>query len=359
MWVLGEKTTKRDKEMMMKKILVTGGAGYIGSHTLIELIKSGFVPVVYDNLSNSSPVAVERVETIVGQQIDFIKGDVLDKAHLTQVFAEHEFFGVIHFAGLKAVGESVQKPVKYYQNNVAGTLNLLEVMAEFGVKNFIFSSSATVYGNPETLPITENSKRSCTNPYGQSKLTVEYILEDLAKSENTPSWNIISLRYFNPIGADQSGLIGEDPNDIPNNLMPYISQVAVGRLERLSVFGDDYDTKDGTGVRDYIHVVDLAKGHVAALEYIAKQELAFGFEPINLGTGQGTSVLELVNAFVEHTGQNVPYVIAPRRAGDIAVCYANADKAKELLGWQTKFDIARMCVDTWRWQSNNPKGYQS
>lgn len=342
----------------VKKILVTGGAGYIGSHTLIELVKSGFEPVVYDNLSNSSPVAIERVEQIVGQAITFIQGDVLDKDHLSQVFTEHEFFGVIHFAGLKAVGESVAKPLKYYQNNVAGTLNLLEVMTAFGVKNFIFSSSATVYGTPEMLPIVETARRSCTNPYGQSKLMVEYVLEDLAKSENVPSWNIVSLRYFNPIGADVSGLIGEDPSDIPNNLMPYISQVAVGKLETLSVFGDDYDTPDGTGVRDYIHVVDLAKGHVKALEYIAKQASAFGFEPINLGTGHGTSVLELVRAFVSTTGQQVPYVIAPRRAGDIAMCYASADKAKAVLNWAAELDIERMCVDTWRWQSSNPEGYR-
>lgn len=341
---------------MTQKILVTGGAGYIGSHTLIELVKSGFTPVVYDNLSNSSPVAIERVEKIVGTKIDFIEGDVLDKALLDKVFGEHEFFGVIHFAGLKAVGESVAKPLKYYQNNVAGTLNLLEIMQKHGVHNFIFSSSATVYGDPETLPIVETSKRSCTNPYGQSKLTVEYILEDLAKS--APTWNIISLRYFNPIGADVSGTIGEDPSDIPNNLMPYISQVAVGKLEKLSVFGNDYDTPDGTGVRDYIHVVDLAKGHVSALTYIAKQSAPFGFEPVNLGTGTGTSVLQLVEAFVSTTGQNVPYVIAPRRAGDIATCYASADKAKALLGWTAEFDIDRMCVDTWRWQSNNPNGYR-
>lgn len=340
----------------MKKILVTGGAGYIGSHTLIELIKAGFTPVVYDNLSNSSPVAIERVEKIVGQKITFIKGDVLDKPLLEKTFIEHDFFGVIHFAGLKAVGESVAKPIKYYQNNVAGTLNLLEVMQAHNVHNFIFSSSATVYGDPEVLPIVETAKRSCTNPYGQSKLTVEYILEDLAKSSNT--WNIISLRYFNPIGADESGTIGEDPADIPNNLMPYISQVAVGKLEKLSVFGNDYDTVDGTGVRDYIHVVDLAKGHVSALAYVAKQSTPFGFEPINLGTGHGTSVLELVHAFESTTGQAVPYVITGRRAGDIATCYASADKAKTLLGWTAQFDIQRMCVDTWRWQSNNPKGYQ-
>ena len=344
----------------MKKILVTGGAGYIGSHTLIELVKAGYTPVVYDNLSNSSPVAIERVEKIVGNEITFIKGDVLDKELLNQVFSEHDFFGVIHFAGLKAVGESVAKPLKYYQNNVTGTLNLLEVMKDKGVTSFIFSSSATVYGDPEVLPITETAKRSCTNPYGQSKLTVEYILEDLAKSaKDSQVWNIISLRYFNPIGADVSGTIGEDPSDIPNNLMPYISQVAVGKLEKLSVFGDDYDTVDGTGVRDYIHVVDLAKGHVSALDYIAKCERAFGFEPINLGTGNGTSVLQLVNAFIHTTGQNVPYVIAPRRAGDIATCYASSDKAKNLLSWTAEYDIERMCVDAWRWQSQNPKGYHS
>ncbi|AKG06913.1 UDP-glucose 4-epimerase [Moraxella bovoculi] len=344
----------------MKKILVTGGAGYIGSHTLIELIKAGYTPVVYDNLSNSSLVAIGRVQKIVGTQIAFIKGDVLDKDHLERIFDEHDFFGVIHFAGLKAVGESVAKPLKYYQNNVTGTLNLLEVMKDKGVTNFIFSSSATVYGDPETLPITETAKRSCTNPYGQSKLTVEYILEDLAKSaKDSQVWNIISLRYFNPIGADVSGTIGEDPSDIPNNLMPYISQVAVGKLEKLSVFGNDYDTVDGTGVRDYIHVVDLAKGHVSALDYIAKCETAFGFEPINLGTGNGTSVLQLVNAFVHTTGQSVPYVIASRRAGDIATCYASSDKAKNLLGWTAEYDIERMCVDTWRWQSQNPRGYHA
>lgn len=341
----------------MKKILVTGGAGYIGSHTLIELIKSDFTSIIYDNLSNSSPIAIERVEKIVGQKIDFIQGDILDKTLLNQVFNEHNFFAVIHFAGLKAVGESVAKPLKYYQNNVAGTLNLLEVMKEFNVKNFIFSSSATVYGDPETLPIVETSPRSATNPYGQSKLMVEYILEDLAKVDD--EFNIISLRYFNPIGADASGTIGEDPSDIPNNLMPYISQVAVGKLEKLSVFGNDYDTVDGTGVRDYIHVVDLAKGHVSALQYIEKQEKAIGFEPINLGTGNGTSVLQLVNAFISQTGQAVPYVIAPRRAGDIATCYASSQKAKNLLGWTAEFGIDRMCADTWRWQSGNPKGYHS
>lgn len=327
----------------MKKFLVTGGAGYIGSHTLIELIDAGFMPVVYDNLSNSSLVALERVAQITGQKVEFVLGDVLDKDLLNQTFINHSFFAVIHFAGLKAVGESVAKPVKYYQNNVAGTLNLLEVMQSYQVKNFVFSSSATVYGDPECLPIVETAKRACTNPYGQSKLTVEYILEDLAKADET--FNIISLRYFNPIGAHDSGLIGEDPSDIPNNLMPYISQVAVGKLERLSVFGNDYDTVDGTGVRDYIHVVDLAKGHVAALQYIIKEQggASLGFCPVNLGTGNGTSVLELVNAFVETTGQAVPYVITDRRAGDVASCYASPDKANRLFGWQAERDIRQMC----------------
>lgn len=340
----------------MKKILVTGGAGYIGSHTLIELIDAGFYPVVYDNLSNSSTVALDRVAQITGQTIEFVLGDVLDKALLDETFAKHDFFAVIHFAGLKAVGESVAKPVKYYQNNVAGTLNLLEVMAKYAVNNFVFSSSATVYGNPEMLPLVESASRSCTNPYGQSKLTVEYILEDLAKADT--SANIVSLRYFNPIGAHHSGLIGEDPSDIPNNLMPYISQVAVGKLEKLSVFGNDYDTIDGTGVRDYIHVVDLAKGHVAALQYIASVESAIGFCPVNLGTGNGTSVLQLVDAFEKNTGQAVPYVIADRRAGDVASYYASADKAKALFGWEAEYDIQRMCVDAWRWQAGNPNGYR-
>lgn len=344
-----------------KKILVTGGAGYIGSHTLIELIHAGFEPIVYDNLSNSSPKALERVEDIVQQKIPFIHGDILDKDLLDKIFDEQDFFAVIHFAGLKAVGESVQKPLWYYQNNVEGTLNLLEIMGKHNVKNIIFSSSATVYGDPETLPIVETSTRSATNPYGQSKLMIEHILADVAKADN--DWQAISLRYFNPIGAYHTGTIGENPNGIPNNLMPYVSQVAVGKLKQLSVFGDDYDTVDGTGVRDYIHVVDLAKGHVSALQYLQtkhslEREKKLGFEPINLGTGQGTSVLELVNAFIKKTGQNVPYTIAPRRAGDIASCYASSDKAKKLLNWQAEFDIEKMCEDTWRWQSQNPNGYE-
>ena len=337
-----------------KKILVTGGAGYIGSHTLIELIAAGFTPVVYDNLSNSSPASLARVQQIVGQSIEFIEGDILDTQLLAKTFAAHDFTAVIHFAGLKAVGESVAKPLWYYQNNVAGTLNLLDAMTNAQVKNLIFSSSATVYGDPEALPIVESSPRSATNPYGQSKLMIEYMLEDLAKADS--HWQLISLRYFNPIGAHHTGTIGENPNGIPNNLMPYVSQVAVGKLPQLSVFGNDYDTVDGTGVRDYIHVVDLAKGHVAALQYLEHQT-ELGFEPINLGTGKGTSVLQLVNAFIKTTGQPVPYSIAPRRPGDIASCYASSDKAKHLLGWQAQFDIERMCADTWRWQSQNPNGY--
>ncbi|WP_413500244.1 UDP-glucose 4-epimerase GalE [Psychrobacter maritimus] len=345
---------------MKNKILVTGGAGYIGSHTCIALHQAGYDVVVYDNLSNSSREAINRVSTLIGQPIEFIEGDIRDAELLRQVFTKHEFFGVIHFAGLKAVGESVAKPLLYYNNNVSGTITLLEVMAEANVKNLVFSSSATVYGDPEVLPIDETSPRSCTNPYGQSKLTVEHILEGLAATNE--GWNLIPLRYFNPVGAHPSGQIGEDPNDIPNNLMPYISQVAVGKLEKLSIFGNDYPTVDGTGVRDFIHVTDLAQGHVAALNYLQKRVgqdkySSIGFLPINLGTGKGTSVLELVTAFSEVSGQNIPYQFSARRAGDIASCYASADKAKELLGWEAKLSITEMCQDTWRWQSINPNGY--
>lgn len=350
---------------MKNKILVTGGAGYIGSHTCIALYEAGYEVVVYDNLSNSSREAINRVSTLISQTVEFIEGDIRDTEALRQVFSSHQFFGVIHFAGLKSVGESVAKPLFYYNNNVNGTITLLEVMAEYGIKNIVFSSSATVYGDPETLPIDESSPRSCTNPYGQSKLIVEHILEDLAVSDG--SWNLISLRYFNPVGAHVSGQIGEDPNDIPNNLMPYISQVAVGKLDKLSIFGKDYPTIDGTGVRDFIHVTDLAQGHVAALNYLDKQtsskldngnqKSAVGFLPINLGTGKGTSVLELVNAFINVTGKNIPYQFADRREGDIASCYASADKAKTLLGWQAELSINDMCQDTWRWQSMNPNGY--
>ncbi|MBI0425841.1 UDP-glucose 4-epimerase GalE [Psychrobacter sp. NG27] len=359
---------------MSKKILVTGGAGYIGSHTCIALHEAGYDIVVYDNLSNSSPEAIKRVSTLIDQPIEFIEGDIRDAESLKKVFAAHHFFGVIHFAGLKAVGESVANPLMYYHNNVSGTIALLEVMSEYDVKNFVFSSSATVYGDPESLPINEESPRSCTNPYGQSKLAVEHILEDLAKSDDR--WNLIALRYFNPVGAHSSGQIGEDPNDIPNNLMPYISQVAVGKLDKLSIFGNDYPTVDGTGVRDFIHVIDLAQGHVAALNYLEQQtslekscldtvntkqtiskSSSVGFLPINLGTGKGTSVLELISAFADVSGQAIPYQFTSRRTGDIASCYASADKATSLLGWQAKLSITNMCQDTWRWQRMNPNGY--
>lgn len=344
---------------MSNKILVTGGVGYIGSHTCVELIAAGYEVVVYDNLSNSNLEALKRTEQITGRSIPFIEGDVLDKKLLNQVFDEHDFFGVIHFAGLKAVNESVQKPLKYYKNNISGTIELLEVMQAYNVKNFVFSSSATVYGDPETLPIPETAPRSCTNPYGQSKLTVEYILQDLVKADS--SWNIACLRYFNPVGAHSSGSIGEDPTGTPNNLMPYISQVAVGKLERLNVFGSDYNTIDGTGVRDFIHVVDLAQGHVAALDYIKRNQqktsIGVGFEAINLGTGNGVSVLELIEAFEKITGQIVPYQLTDRRPGDIAACYASADKAKDLLGWKANLTIQDMCKDSWHWQSQNPTGY--
>ena len=344
-----------ENKFMKNKILVTGGAGYIGTHTCIGLHEAGYDIVVYDNLSNSSREAINRVSALIGQPIEFIEGDIRDAESLRQVFLSHQFFGVIHFAGLKAVGESVAKPLLYYNNNVSGTITLLEVMAEYDVKNLVFSSSATVYGDPEILPIDEKSPRSCTNPYGQSKLTVEHILEDLAVSND--SWNLITLRYFNPVGAHPSGQIGEDPNDIPNNLMPYISQVAVGKLAKLNIFGNDYPTTDGTGVRDFIHVTDLAQGHVAALNYLERQVAPVGFLPINLGSGKGSSVLELVTAFENVTGQKIPYQFTDRRAGDIASCYASADKAKELLGWEAKLSITEMCQDTWRWQSKNPNGY--
>lgn len=339
------------------KILVTGGAGYIGSHTCIALHEAGYEIVIYDNLSNSSKEAINRVSSLIGKPIEFIEADIRDADSLRKVFTAHQFFGVIHFAGLKAVGESVAKPLLYYSNNVSGTVTLLEVMAEHEVKTLVFSSSATVYGDPETLPIDERSKRSCTNPYGQSKLVVEHILEDLAESDK--QWNLITLRYFNPVGAHSSGQIGEDPNDIPNNLMPYISQVAVGKLTALNIFGNDYPTVDGTGVRDYIHVTDLAKGHVNALQYAAEQSTPVGFIPINLGTGKGSSVLELVTAFSQVTGQDIPYQFTARRAGDIASCYASANKAKQLLGWEAIHTITDMCADTWRWQSMNPNGYKA
>lgn len=334
------------------KILLTGGAGYIGSHTAIELIDAGHDAVIIDNLSNSSEEAVRRVRKITDRDIPFVNADVRDQEALDQLFAEHDFDGVIHFAGLKAVGESVSKPVHYYRNNLDSTLVLVDSMLRHGVNRLIFSSSATVYGTPEELPLTEESRvgNGITNPYGQTKYMCEQILRDVAVAN--PELEVTLLRYFNPIGAHHSGLIGEDPSDTPNNLMPYIAQVAVGRREHVNVFGDDYDTPDGTGVRDYIHVVDLARGHVAALEHSQA-----GTNVYNLGTGRGTSVLELIAAFSEAAGQDIPYQIVDRRPGDVASCYASADKANTKLAWTAEKSVADACVDSWRWQSNNPNGY--
>jgi len=334
------------------KILVTGGAGYIGSHTCLELLAVGYEVVVVDNLCNSSREGLRRVEELVGRQVIFYELDLRDAAGLHTVFEEHEIEAVIHFAGLKAVGESVQMPLHYYSNNLTATLVLCEVMAAHNVKNIVFSSSATVYGDPATVPITEEFPLSATNPYGSSKLFVEQILQDLHTAD--ASWNVGLLRYFNPVGAHVSGRIGEDPNDIPNNLMPYVAQVAVGRLKELSVFGNDYPTPDGTGVRDYIHVVDLAKGHIKAIEKLRSKP---GVVIYNLGTGKGYSVLDMVKAFEKASGRKVPYRIAARRPGDIAACYANPAKAREELGWQAEKGIDEMCEDAWRWQSTNPKGY--
>mgnify|MGYP004457648097 CR=1 FL=1 len=334
-------------------ILVTGGAGYIGSHTVIELVNAGYDVVVVDNLCNSSKESMKRVEEITGKAVKFYEVDILDKEGLTKVFENESFDSVIHFAGLKAVGESVAKPWLYYNNNITGTLVLLEVMNAFNVKNIVFSSSATVYGSPAEIPITENCpKGEITNPYGQTKSMIEQILTDIYKADT--EWNIILLRYFNPIGAHKSGRIGENPNGIPNNLMPYITQVAVGRLKCLGVFGNDYPTPDGTGVRDYIHVVDLASGHVKAIEKISTNP---GLKVYNLGTGKGYSVLDIVKNFEKASGVKIPYEIKPRRAGDIAECYADASKAKEELGWEAKYGILEMCEDSWRWQSNNPNGF--
>ena len=334
-------------------ILVTGGAGYIGSHTCVELLNAGKEVVVIDNLDNSSAEALSRVEKITGKKITFYENDVRDEAALREIFSKEKIEAVIHFAGLKAVGESVAKPVLYYDNNLISTLRLLEVMAEFGVKKIVFSSSATVYGTSKDMPIKEQSPLGAINPYGRTKLFIEEMLRDLFVADNT--WSIALLRYFNPIGAHKSGTIGEDPKGIPNNLMPYISQVAVGKLERLNVFGDDYNTPDGTGVRDYIHVVDLAKGHVCAIDWVLG---AKGCEAFNLGTGNGISVLELKNAFEKASGVTIPFVIAPRRPGDLDAVYANPEKAKEVLGWQANLNVDDMCQDTWRWQKNNPDGYK-
>ena len=337
-------------------ILVTGGAGYIGSHTCIELLAAGYTPIVFDNLCNSSTVSLDRVKQITGKAITFIEGDIRDSEHLNQVFQKYDIYGVIHFAGLKAVGESVEKPFMYYDNNISGSISLFDAMNRNNVKRIIFSSSATVYGDPETVPILESFPVSATNPYGRSKLHIEEILQDIYVSDK--SWNIALLRYFNPVGAHESGLIGEDPNNIPNNLMPYVSGVAVGRYEQLSVFGGDYPTPDGTGVRDYIHVVDLAKGHVKALQAFENNDVD-NLYTVNLGTGKGYSVLEMVEAFSNASGKEVSYKIVERRPGDIACCYADPSLAKQLLGWEAKYGIQEMCDDTWRWQSNNPMGYKT
>ncbi|MSS77515.1 UDP-glucose 4-epimerase GalE [Anaerococcus sp. WCA-380-WT-2B] len=338
----------------MKRILITGGAGFIGSHIAVELLDNNFEVVIYDNLSNSSVESLKRVEKITGKDLKFYEADVLDKEKIKEVLINERIDVVIHCAALKAVGESVKKPLEYYQNNITGTLTLIEAMKEVNVKNIVFSSSATVYGDPKTCPITEDfPKGECTNPYGWSKSMMEQIMTDLYVSDN--EWKVILLRYFNPIGAHKSGLIGEDPKGIPNNLIPYITGVAIGKYDYVHVFGDDYDTKDGTGVRDYIHVVDLAKGHVKAMEAMDKLS---GVEIFNLATGEGYSVLEMIEAFEKASGVKIPYKIEDRREGDIAKCYASAKKAEDILGWVCENDLEDMCEDSWRWQKNNPNGYE-
>ena len=335
------------------QILVTGGAGFIGSHTVIELIGAGHEVVVIDNLANASPKSLQRVAQIAGQEIPFYQTDIRDRAGLSAVMEQYSFDCCIHFAGLKAVGESVQLPWEYYDNNIAGTLVLLDVMRKHGCKNIIFSSSATVYGDPAEIPITENCpKGQCTNPYGQTKSMLEQIMTDMQKAD--PEWNVVLLRYFNPIGAHSSGLIGENPNGIPNNLMPYITQVAVGKRDHLNVFGNDYDTPDGTGVRDYIHVVDLAKGHVKALQAVERN---CGLAVYNLGTGRGYSVLDVVHAFESSNSLKIPYVIQARRPGDIATCWSDPGKAERELGWKAEHGLEDMCRDSWNWQRNNPNGF--
>ena len=344
-------TNKIDINM---KILLTGGAGFIGSHTLIELTEAGHEAVVVDNLDNSSPISLKRVAKIIGKDVPFYKVDIRDREGMQKVFDEHKFDACIHFAGLKAVGESCAKPLEYYENNMNGTFVLLDVMRKNGCKNIIFSSSATVYGDPAIIPITEECpKGHCTNPYGQTKSMLEEVLMDVQKADN--EWNIVLLRYFNPIGAHKSGTIGENPNGIPNNLMPYITQTAVGKRAELSVFGDDYDTHDGTGVRDYIHVVDLARAHVAALKAIIENK---GIAIYNIGTGHGYSVLDVVKAFEKANGVPVPYSIKPRRPGDIATCYCNPAKPEAELGWKAEYGIEEMCRDSWNWQKNNPNGFE-
>ncbi len=338
----------------MKKLLLTGGAGYIGSHTAVELLDSGYEVIIYDNLSNASEVAIDRIEEITGKNVTFYEADILDEDFLKEVLEKEKIDTVIHFAALKSVGESVKKPLKYYHNNLTGTLSLLSAMESVGVKELIFSSSATVYGNPQTVPVREDfPKGICTNPYGWSKSFMEQIMIDLNTAD--PDFKIVLLRYFNPIGAHKSGLIGEDPKGIPNNLLPYISKVAVGQLDYVRVYGNDYDTFDGTGIRDYIHVVDLARGHVKSLNHIDKLG---GVEIINLATGNGYSVLEVIKAFEKVIGKKIPYKIEARRPGDIAKSYADAKKAKRLIDWQAQYGIEKMCEDAWRWQVNNPNGYE-
>ena len=335
----------------MQTILVTGGSGYIGSHTVLELLNKNYNVVVVDNLSNSSYESLRRVQKITGKTVTFYENDIRDTAALEKIFSAHTFDAVIHFAAFKAVGESCKLPLKYYENNISGTVNLLKVMEKFGVKKIIFSSSATVYGTPEKLPLDENCHLSTTNPYGATKLMMENIMTDVWKADN--EWTIILLRYFNPVGSHESGLIGEDPKGIPNNLMPYVAQVASGKLQCINVFGNDYDTPDGTGVRDYIHVVDLALGHIAAIEKVNTS----GVHIYNLGTGHGYSVLDMIHAFEKACGKTLPYKICERRPGDIAACYACPDKAEKELGWVAKFGIEEMCASQWKWQSGNPNGY--
>lgn len=337
---------------MHVKVLLTGGAGYIGSHTAVECLAAGQEVVVFDNLSNSSPKSLERVTRIAGKPVTFVQGDIRDRVALRKLFADHRIDAVVHFAGLKAVGESVEKPLLYYDNNIAGSLVLFEEMATAGVKSVVFSSSATVYGDPATVPITEDFPLSATNPYGRSKLFIEDMLRDIAHAD--AGWSVALLRYFNPVGAHESGLIGEDPRGIPNNLMPYVAQVAVGRQSQLSVFGGDYPTPDGTGVRDYIHVVDLARGHVAALNKLLQLG---GVQTWNLGTGRGVSVLDMVRAFEAASGKAITYRIVARRPGDVAQCWADPSRAARELGWRAEYDLARMCADAWRWQQANPEGY--
>ncbi len=337
----------------MKTILVTGGCGYIGSHTVLELLNKNYNVIVVDNFSNSSYESIRRVQKITGKEVTFYEADIRDGAKMEEIFRAHTIDAVIHFAAFKAVGESCKLPLKYYENNISGTVELLKVMDKCNVKKIIFSSSATVYGNPERLPLDETCRLSTTNPYGSTKLMMEMIMQDLYKADN--AWNIILLRYFNPVGAHESGLIGEDPKGIPNNLMPYVAQVASGKLACINVFGDDYDTPDGTGVRDYIHVVDLALGHIAAIERCNDA----GVNIYNLGTGHGYSVLDMIHAFEKACGKTLPYKVCERRPGDIATCYAAPDKAKKELGWEAKFGIEEMCASQWKWQSNNPRGYEA